>query len=136
MEKNIKASLLKLAEGTAKMIRKRTHIPGWREDETRFPESDFKDVLTMLEQAYRLGRVASEQAAIRKHKALIDGLTDQAEWSGVSERGTMETLLDIFEPEELVILGYGERVKAYFEEYGGDGDWEDISRKAAEHETV
>ena len=33
-------------------------------------------------------------------------------------------------------LGYGKRVKAYFEEYGGDGDWEDIRRKAAEHDAV
>lgn len=89
-----------------------------------------KDILAMLEEAYRLGRTESEQAATRKHKALIDGLTDQAEWSGGSERGTMESLLDIFEPEELVQLGYGERVKAYIEEYGGDGDWEDINREA------
>lgn len=136
MEKNTEASLLKLARETARVIRKRTHIPGWHEDESRFPESDYKDILAMLEEAYRLGRTESEQAATRKHKALIDGLTDQAEWSGGSERGTMESRLDIFEPEELVQLGYGERVKAYVEEYGGDGDWEDINRKAAEHEAV
>ena len=53
MEKNTEASLLKLARETARVIRKRTHIPGWHEDESRFPESDYKDVLAMLEEAYR-----------------------------------------------------------------------------------
>ena len=32
MEKKTEASLLKLAKDTAKSIRKRTAIPGWRED--------------------------------------------------------------------------------------------------------
>ena len=136
MEKNTEACLMKLAREKARAIREQTRIPGWHEDESRFPESDYKAVLAMLEEAYRLGRNASEQDATRKHKALIDGLTEQAEWNGGSERGTMESLLDIFEPEELVKLGYGGRVKAYFEEYGGDGDWEDIRRKAAEHDAV
>ena len=48
----------------------------------------------------------------------------------------MESLMEIFEPEELVRLGCGDRVKAYLEEYGGGGDWDEVSRKAAEHETV
>ncbi len=50
--------------------------------------------------------------------ALIDVFTEVAENHGCSERGTMESLLDIFEPEELIALGYEERVKAYFDEYG------------------
>ena len=49
---------------------------------------------------------------------------------------TMETLLETFEPEELVKLEYGDRVKAYFEEYGAEGDWDEISRKVAEYEAV
>ena len=86
----------------------------------------------MLKMAYSL----AVKAASEKHRALIDSITDQAEWSGCSERGTMESLMEIFEPEDLVRLGYGDRVKAYLAEYGGDGDWDEVSRKAAEHETV
>lgn len=136
MDKKLEGSLLRLAQETAKAIRKRTHISGWHEDESRFPATDFTDVLGMLEKAYSLGKMDAEKAAREKHRALIDSITGQAEWSGCSERGTMESLMEIFEPEELVELGYGDRVKAYFEEYGGDGDWEEISRKAAEHEAV
>jgi hypothetical protein len=31
----------------------------------------------------------------------------------------METLLVVFEPQELVELGYGDRLDAYLQEYGG-----------------
>ena len=126
MEKKTEESLLRLAQETAKAIRKRTRIPGWHEDESRFPAADFTDVLGMLEKAYSLGKKEAEDAADKKHKALIDRITDQAEWRGCSERGTMETLLEIFNPEELVRLGCSERVKAYLEEYGGDGDWDEV----------
>ena len=37
-----------------------------------------------------------------KLRALIDAFTDLADNTGCSERGTMESLLDVFEPEELV----------------------------------
>lgn len=131
MDKKTEASLMKLAKDTAGSIRRRTRISGWHEDERRFPQSDYKDILTMLEKAYSLGRAESEEAANKKHKALIDIYDGQMEWSGCSERGTMEALIEVFEPEELVKLGYGERVKAYFDEYGAEGDWEEISRKAA-----
>ena len=30
----------------------------------------------------------------------------------------METLLEVFEPEELTELGYGDRVDAYLKEFG------------------
>lgn len=35
------------------------------------------------------------------------------------ERTVMEMLLEVFEPQELEELGYGDRVNAYLEEYGG-----------------
>ena len=35
------------------------------------------------------------------------------------ERTVMETLLEVFEPQELAELGYGDRLNAYMEEYGG-----------------
>ena len=31
----------------------------------------------------------------------------------------METLLDVFEPQELLELGYGDRLDAYLQKYGG-----------------
>jgi len=30
----------------------------------------------------------------------------------------METLLEVFEPQELTEMGYGDRVSAYLKEYG------------------
>ena len=36
-----------------------------------------------------------------------------------TERDVMETLLDVFEPQELVELGYGDRLDAYMQEYDG-----------------
>lgn len=67
-----------------------------------------------------------------KLRALIDAFTDLAESTGCSERGLMESLLDIFDPEELLELGYGGRVKAYLEEYGAEGEWNAVSRKVEE----
>ena len=55
-------------------------------------------------------------------RALIDAYTELAENTCCSERGTMESLLDIFEPEELIDLGYEARVKAYIDEYGADDE--------------
>ena len=45
-----------LAIETAKAIRKRRCIPGWHEDESKFPECEFSDIIAMLEKAYKLGR--------------------------------------------------------------------------------
>ena len=56
--------------------------------------------------------------------ALIDAYSTLAENCACSERGTMETLLDIFEPEVLDSLGYGDRVRAYFQEYGAGDEME------------
>ena len=51
-------------------------------------------------------------------RALIDAYTELAEYTCSSERGTMESLLDIFDAKELIELGYEARVRAYFDEYG------------------
>ena len=58
-------------------------------------------------------------------RALIDAYTELAEVKGCSERSTMEALLDIFDSEELIELGYAERVHAYLKEYGADADNDD-----------
>ena len=51
--------LLLLAQKTAKQIRKRTHISGWHEDETKFPECDYEDIVAMLQKAYQMGNEAA-----------------------------------------------------------------------------
>ena len=56
--------------------------------------------------------------------ALIDAFSDLAERTCCPERATMESLLDIFEPEVLASLGYEERVRAYFDEYGAGDEIE------------
>ena len=48
--------------------------------------------------------------------AVIANLPESGAWT---ERDVMETLLDVFEPQELVELGYGDRMEAYLQEYGG-----------------
>lgn len=63
-----------------------------------------------------------------KLKALVNAYTELAECTGCSERSTMEALLGILDPEEMVELGFTERVKAYFDEYGAEGEWEQICR--------
>ena len=52
---------------------------------------------------------------VRALTAIIANLPETGGWS---ERDVMETLLDVFEPQELVELGYGDRVEAYLQEYG------------------
>ncbi len=47
--------------------------------------------------------------------AVIANLSVTGVWS---ERDVMETLLEVFEPEELEQLGYGDRVDAYLKEFG------------------
>lgn len=54
-----------------------------------------------------------------KVKALVAIIANLSETGVWSERTVMETLLDVFEPQELSELGYGEQVKAYMDEYGG-----------------
>lgn len=53
---------------------------------------------------------------VRALTAVIANLADDGVWS---ERTVMETLLEVFEPQELIELGYGDRLDAYMEEYGG-----------------
>ena len=53
---------------------------------------------------------------IRALVAVIANLPETGAWT---ERDVMETLLDVFEPQELVELGYGDRLNAYMKEYGG-----------------
>ena len=52
---------------------------------------------------------------IRALTAVIANLSETGMWS---ERTVMETLLEIFEPEELTEMGYGDRVDAYLKEFG------------------
>ena len=47
--------------------------------------------------------------------AVIANLSVTGGWS---ERDVMETLLEVFEPQELTKMGYGDRVNAYLKEYG------------------
>ena len=47
--------------------------------------------------------------------AVIANLSETGAWT---ERDVMETLLEVFEPEELTELGYGDRVDAYLKEFG------------------
>ena len=63
-------------------------------------------------------------------KALINTLEEITEGSGFSDKWMIEKLLEIFDPEELVELGYGDRVKAYIDEYGAEGEWMEICEKA------
>ena len=53
---------------------------------------------------------------VRALTALIANLPETGVWT---ERDVMETLLVVFEPQELVELGYGDRLDAYLQEYGG-----------------
>ena len=53
---------------------------------------------------------------IRALVAVIANLPETGAWT---ERDVMETLLDVFEPQELVELGYGDRLNDYMKEYGG-----------------
>ena len=53
---------------------------------------------------------------IRALTAIIANLPETGAWT---ERDVMETLLDVFEPQELVELGYDDRLNAYMKEYGG-----------------
>ena len=49
-------------------------------------------------------------------RAVIDAYTELAESQSLSERCTMEDLLDIFDAKELADLGYQDRVIAYLKE--------------------
>lgn len=52
---------------------------------------------------------------IRALTAVIANLPETGAWT---ERDVMEILLDVFEPQELVELGYDDRLNAYMKEYG------------------
>ena len=52
---------------------------------------------------------------VRSLTAIIANLPETGAWT---ERDVMETLLEVFEPEELTELGYGDRVDAYLKEFG------------------
>ena len=47
--------------------------------------------------------------------AVIANLSVTGVWS---ERDVMETLLEVFEPQELTEMGYADQVNAYLKEYG------------------
>jgi len=47
--------------------------------------------------------------------SVIANLPESGAWT---ERDVMETLLEVFEPQELTEIGYGDRVSAYLKEYG------------------
>ena len=47
--------------------------------------------------------------------AVIANLPESGVWT---ERDVMETLLEVFEPQELTEMGYADRVNAYLKEYG------------------
>ena len=47
--------------------------------------------------------------------AVIANLPESGAWT---ERDVMETLLEVFEPQELTEMGYGDRVNVYLKEYG------------------
>lgn len=51
----IQERLLRIAKANAGKLRRQTAIPGWITDESMFPEADYRDVVNMLEEAYRLG---------------------------------------------------------------------------------
>ena len=72
----------------------------------------------------------------KKLKALVDAYMELAECNACSERSTIEALMDILGPEDLVELGYSGRVKAYFDEYGADGEWEEICRNIHKEKTL
>lgn len=55
IDKKTAAALHSIAKETAKVIRKRTAIPGWHEDESKFPEAEYTDIEAMLVKAYLLG---------------------------------------------------------------------------------
>ena len=54
---------------------------------------------------------------VRALTAVIANLPETGVWT---ERDVMETLLVVFEPQEIVELGYGDRLDAYLQEYGGE----------------
>ena len=64
----------------------------------------------------------------RQLQELVEAYIDRAENLSCSQRGTMETLLSIFYPEELVEMGYSERVKAYLLENGAEVEWKAVSK--------
>ena len=53
---------------------------------------------------------------LRALAAMIAELSVTGVWT---ERDVMEALLSVFTPQELAEFGYGDRVNAYLEEYGG-----------------
>ena len=52
---------------------------------------------------------------VRCLTAIIANLPETGTWT---ESDVMETLLEVFEREELTELGYGDRVDAYLKEFG------------------
>ena len=65
--------LEKLVYAKAKDIRRRTHVPGWSEDESRFPECDYADIIDLVSAAYNLGAQGnggSIKESVEKHDTL------------------------------------------------------------------
>lgn len=56
--------------------------------------------------------------AYSQTKALVDAFIDLMEAGTLTERGTMEILLDILSEEQLAEMGHGHYVDAYRQECG------------------
>ena len=114
MDTKTKEALLGLARKTARAIRNRTRIPGWHENEERFPESDFTDILGMLEKAYELGKTEVAKDADLKGKALGELLHDLCDWMDcgfISEKTYFEEVTGCVPMELLDEFGYGQRIR-------------------------
>lgn len=61
MTHDVNRVLDKIASNKAREVRRRTAIPGWVEDESRFPECEMNDIMDMLVQAFEAGKSACEK---------------------------------------------------------------------------
>ena len=127
MDKKTEGSLLRLAQETAKAIRKRARLSGWHEDESRFPAADFTDVLGMLEKAYSLGKKEAERTAETRGKIIRDLLNDLVDWMEcglISERIFFEEVTGCVPMEVLDEFGFGDQIRKMNEDGVLDEDEE------------
>lgn len=61
MTENTRKALEKVARKTAKRIRRETLPSGMYEDESRFPKCDYEYVISMLEEAYEMGKKEGQE---------------------------------------------------------------------------
>ena len=127
MDRKTEGSLLRLAQETARAIRKRTHISGWHEDGSWFPAADFTDVLGMLEKAYSLGKKETERTAEKRDKIIRDLLNDLVDWMEcgfISEKTFYEEVTGCVPMEVLDEFGFGDQVRKMDEDGVLDEDEE------------